>query len=96
MDPAHGVRGVYQAPRRPQGVPVHRLGPQVLGQLGGEATVHKVELAGFQRGFDIGVHVNKKTKTSQDVQQEHMLVLTSAEGRLPRHTAAVGEQSRRC
>ena len=96
MDPAHGVRGVNQAPRRPQGVPVHRLRPQVLGQLGGEASVHKVDLAGFERGVDIGIHVNENTKTSQGVQQEHMLVFTLTEGRVPLHTAAVGEQSRRC
>ena len=76
MDPAHGVRGVYQAPRGPQGVPVHRLRPQVLGQLGGKASVHKVDLAGFERGVDIGIHVKKAIKTSQGVQQEHMLVLT--------------------
>ena len=45
--PAHSVRGLYQAPRRPQGVPVYCLRPQILGELGGEATVQKVELAGF-------------------------------------------------
>ena len=45
--PAHSVRGLYQAPRRPQGVPVHRLRTQVLGELGGEATINKVDLAGF-------------------------------------------------
>ena len=76
MDPAHSVRGLYKAPCRPQGVPVHLLGPQVLGQLGGEASVHKVDLAGFERRVDIGIHVNENTKTSQGVQQEHMLVLT--------------------
>ena len=55
----------------PQGLHIYLLSAKILGQLCRKSAVQQVELARFQRGVHIRVHV--KT-TERCVYQEHMFV----------------------
>ena len=87
MDSANCVWRLYQTPGSPQWVCVHLvitmimifqrlhiylLSAKILGQLCGKSSVQQIDLARFQRGVHIRVHV--KTTEGCVYQEEHMFV----------------------